>query len=54
MFIISFIGPKEWPSLNDVLGKLKPVVCIFKIVIMFAEPYMERTAGLACTYFVAI
>jgi len=38
---------------NDMLGKHRPVVCVFKIVIMFAEPYMERTAGLTCVFLVA-
>jgi len=38
---------------NDMLGKRRSVVCIFKIIIMFAEPYMERTAGLTCVYFVS-
>ena len=38
---------------NDTLGKRRYVVCIFIIVIMFAESYMERTVGLTCVYFVA-
>jgi hypothetical protein len=37
---------------NDMLVKRRSV-CVFKIVIMFAEPYMGRTTGLTCAYFVA-
>jgi len=37
---------------NDMLGKPRSVGFIFKIVMMFAEPYTERMAGLTCVYFV--
>ena len=44
---------KSVAFVNEMFGKRRYVVCLFKIVITFAEPYMERTAGLTCGYIVA-
>ena len=39
--------------IDDMLGERRPVVCTFKVVVMFAEPHIEGLAGLTCINFVA-
>ena len=39
--------------IDDMLGERRPVVCIFKVVIIFVEPHVEGSAGLTCINFVA-
>ena len=39
--------------IDDMLGERRPIVCIFKVVIMFAEPNIEGSVSLTCINFVA-
>ena len=52
MFIISFIGTKESPSLMTCRANVD-VVCVLEVVVVFAVSYMELLAGLLCVLPVA-
>ena len=45
---------KGVPFVNNMVGECGSVVCVFKVIVMFAVPYTDRPAGLTCVHLVAL